>query len=618
MSWPATNALDQQPWFRPWVDALILLIVCAILFAPGVFGERPLSVHEGRIPELAREMVIGESEWILPQSGGRPWLERPPLPHWLTAISMKVFSDTTSLWVVRLPAALAALFICMVSAWIMSRLFDRQLGLACGVVLATSYELYQYATLAEDDIYLAAVATACVACFVKLSWGSSPLPADQPAMSIRQTLRSALGNRPIWTWLFFALLGLTNLAKGPLVGALTIIGALGFYLLWSRDARRISQFVWVWGWLLFTLLTIAWPAWALHRYPDVWDNWRFDYLGQADGASTAAQQWDEPRWYYLMMLPLALAPWTWATIIGFVSTARKSWNKPNGPERFLWCWACVGVVLLSIPARKHHHYLVPLIAPFAMLATLGLRQTAEWLFDLTVKFHGFSRWAPPVVTAIAGVIALLFAGRRIPQIADANAFLITAWLVCVVLYCVGIQYRKQSYLLASVVVGVMVVAGWIQLRIAGRSPTTMAQLALADSATPLVGKDCVFINADVSSLNFFRLQFSVPFRSKLIHNLSYLRDRDLDQRQYWVMTPLRDQEKLRRIGAVAIVLPADQPPSTIDPNQVTLFRVTPDPMLQRFDRPLKIGVLQAMSRRPGPWCGEDWIDLEGRAPRSDP
>ena len=74
------------------------------------------------------------------------------------------------------------------------------------------------------------------------------------------------GGRP-WTVVgFFVLLGLTNLAKGPVVGAAVIVGSIGAYflmpaLVWRRgnlgvffawpaqEGRRVRRYVWLWGWL---------------------------------------------------------------------------------------------------------------------------------------------------------------------------------------------------------------------------------------------------------------------------------------------------------------------------------------------------------------------------------
>jgi 4-amino-4-deoxy-L-arabinose transferase-like glycosyltransferase len=541
-------------------DYLLLAVLCAALYGVGAVSGRPLSVHEARLPQLAREMAQGQSDWILPQSGGRPWLERPPLPHWLTAASMRAFCRTDALWVVRIPAAAAGMAVVLLGAWMSARWFGRVGGLLAGVVIATSYELYQYATLAEDDVYLAMVVAACVGAFVKAEWpvavGTAARDVAVPARG--GWVRQFLSPRREWpTLAFFVLLGLTNLAKGPLVGAAPVIGAVVLFLTWNGNAGSARRYVWLWGWLIFLGLTAAWPWWAQGHYPDVWDNWRFDYLGQSEGGG--AHQWDEPWWYYLKMLPLALAPWTWATVIGLWVTACHAWRVRGSAQRFLWCWALAGLAVLSMPARKHHHYLVPLILPWATLGALGLQAVGK-------------RLGAPA------------ASRRPP----------------------GSRLDARRWLLGATVVAGAACAAWVQFRLAGRDPGTLAEqrfLREVEAAVP--AGEPVYVNADVGSLGFFRLQFTLRRWQRLLHNLSYLRDRELAAPVVWVVTRERDERALGLLGETRALARASASARGSSRGQAfTLFRVAFRPDLARYPRPPYVGVMQAMGRKKGPWCDE--------------
>jgi len=100
--------------------------------------------------------------------------------------------------------------------------FGRPMSLLCGVMLATTYELYDYATFAEDDIYLAAIVVGAMAAFVK-------------TQRSERVYRSFFSCRSWPILVMFALLGLTNFAKGPLVGAEPVVAAIGVYMLWNGD-----------------------------------------------------------------------------------------------------------------------------------------------------------------------------------------------------------------------------------------------------------------------------------------------------------------------------------------------------------------------------------------------
>jgi 4-amino-4-deoxy-L-arabinose transferase-like glycosyltransferase len=606
---------------RP-ADYLVLVIACAALFGTAAFSGRPLSVHEARLPQLAREMALGESDWLLPQSGGRPWLERPPLPHWFTAASMVLFRRTDAAWAARIPAALMGCAMVLTGAWMAARWFGRQVGLLCGAVLATTYELYQYATLAEDDIYLGAIAVACVAMFVKNEWTPDGRPAadgetHRSRSGIGGLLSESLGWRPAPTVLLFLSLGLTNLAKGPLVGAAPIVATLGLYLLWNRDARRIRHYAWLWGWLLVLVLTAAWPWWAQRHYPDVVDNWRFDYLGRVDGtgaSAATARKWDEAPWYYFAMLPGALAPWTWATVVGLLATARRAWRTPGSPERFLWCWAWAGLIVLSLPARKHHHYLVPVVMPWGILAGLGLLPVGRLLLTGAGRRPAPRAWPGVLVFGLPVALALMLLRHRIPGGAPSAAVLGGTWLCCVWMFCHGLARGRAGWLVGSVVAGFIGCAGWVQIVVAGRDPATLAESSFFREVDRAVPRDePVFVNADMGSLRFFGVQFQLRRPARLLHNLSFLRASDITSPEVFVVTQAKDQSVLQQIGEVRQIAQADSSRARQSPGQrLTLFRLTFAKDQPRYPKPAYVGVMEAMGREKGPWCGPDWQPARSR------
>jgi hypothetical protein len=183
-----------------------------------------------------------------------------------------------------------------------------------------------------------------------------------------------------------------------------------------------------------------------------------------------------------------------------------------------------------------------------------------------------------------------------------------AWLTCVAMFYLGLSRLRPAWLLGSVVAGVILIAGWVQVIVAGRDDATLAELAFLRNVRTIVPPtEPVLINSDVDSLNFFRLQFDLGRSSRLLHNLSYLRDRDLTSSLYYVITRAQDEPDLLRIGAIERLAQAERSHRERSPGQrFTLYRVTPAPDLKRYPRPAYVGVMQAMARKPGPWCGDDW------------
>ena len=579
-------------------DFFLLGLFCLALFGYSMFSGRPLSLHEGRLPEVSREMMRN-GNWLIPMSGGRPWLERPPLPHWMTIATSAVLGQhCDSVWVVRLPAAIAGMLTVLCTAWIAGRLCGRGIGLLSGLILATSYEFYEYSCLAEDDIYLAAIVAAAVALFVRMEFpGGTGAPAVHSISGKHRYFFGACD----WPLLaFFALLGLTNFAKGPLVGAAVVIAPVGAFLLFPPDFSRIRKYLWLWGWLVFAALTIAWP-WAVYsKYKiEAIDNWKFDYTGTSE--------YDQPIWYYSIQLLGALAPWTPAVFVGFRQTAVRAFRDRTSAERFLWCWAIFPILVLSLPHRKHHHYLVPSLAPWAILCAIGLRTIARSMFAGT-------RWSRTprfglLVFGLPGAVAILLFHSRIPGPLPMTVVLAVGWLICVGIFYTGLFRQDGRWVTGAVIIGLAVGFSWGQTFIPEQTTQDTIFLHHVESTVPR--ESPLFINADLhGELDFFRTAFYLRPEAKLLHNLTFLRDEKITVPQVYVVTREWDEPELAALGKVEMVLQSIKSrPSgrakkaKLNHERFTLYRLIFSPDLIRYPAPEHISTMQAMGRKPGPYCG---------------
>ena len=115
-----------------------LVFVVAALFL--FLGTRGLNEpDEGRYAEIAREMVV-TGEWLVPHLNGFEHFQKPPLLSWFTAASIRVFGANE--WAARLPSALAALGVVLLTYGIARRIFDRAVAVAAALVLVSSLEFF--------------------------------------------------------------------------------------------------------------------------------------------------------------------------------------------------------------------------------------------------------------------------------------------------------------------------------------------------------------------------------------------------------------------------------------------------------------------------------------------
>jgi 4-amino-4-deoxy-L-arabinose transferase-like glycosyltransferase len=282
-------------------------------------------------------------------------------------------------------------------------------------------------------------------------------------------------------------------------------------------------------------------------------------------------------------------------------TARNAFSSRSSRERFLWCWAMMPVILFSIPHRKHHHYLVPGFAPWAILSAIGL--ATIWR-DL-MKRQGRSIH-PAIVVAILGVcsVAGLIVFRKQINV-PATAGLVIAILTCVGVLFWALSARRGSLAAGACFVGVAIAYCWGQSFIPDIVTQDTAFLRRVNSEVPR--DQPLYVNSDLGGeMDFFRNQFYLRPTAILLHNLTFLRDDQITAPAVWVVTRRRDIAKLEPLGEVVVADESAQTRRERSPeDRFTLFHIFFNPNLQRYPRPAYVSTLQAMGRKPGPYCGPD-------------
>ena len=159
------DAATDDRRLRP-TDYLWLLVLCAALSAPALLDGRWLTTHEATHCLNVREM-FDSGNFLIPTYGGRPWLERPPVPHWFTGAFAELFADTSTTWAMRIGSIVVAAGAVLAVARSVAGCFGRGFGVASGAVLATFREFAAYAVGPETDIFVASFVTLAGALFLR-------------------------------------------------------------------------------------------------------------------------------------------------------------------------------------------------------------------------------------------------------------------------------------------------------------------------------------------------------------------------------------------------------------------------------------------------------------------
>ncbi len=353
--------------------ALLALTVLLLFFD---FGVRVLATNdETRFPMLARD-ILAHGNWVLPQIGGVPHLNKPPLYAWLVALGAWPgggVTQSSALW----PSLMAAIGVVIATAWIGRRLWNRAIGLTAGFIVVTMHGVFTLARAPMPDMMLCFVLTAAMAAFVAAEFDG----------------------RRLALVVFYVLIGVGFWTKGP--AALLGLAIVAVFTVRTGGWRRLRRLALPGGLALIVLIIAPW--WV---------------LGATAGGEQFVQDilvtdwllWYLPvgRWSWRMLTepvvqPLAiLLPWSPLLLLAVVSAGGTKDQMSAKPLTLLLVWFSTVLVLVGVSEQQRMRYYLPLCPPAAVLI-------AVWYHGLVVRHR-------KVVGAAAA--ALVTVGLIVWQVAD--------------------------------------------------------------------------------------------------------------------------------------------------------------------------------------------------------
>ncbi len=344
------SASNQAPLpGRVWWALTIAVLVAASIGGVAGIAELPLDSHEAFVAQTAQEMH-NRGDWLVPYFNQQPRLAKPPVGYWLTALTATAWSRQpwrVEPWHARLPSVLAGVAAVGFTIWMGRELFDRETGLAAGLLMTTSVGYFNYTHSARPEMLYAAGCTAAIACFAR-SWSLA-------ATASRGTPYT------YGMWLAFALATLT---KGPHVPAILIAGFLVFLLTQRTAAKTILHVLRpTTGLLLCLAVALPWWWWVYRAVPR-------EALGQSELTGSALRiGWSnllDPGFVY--RAPTLILPWA----VFIPPAVALPWRSPRRDSARLLAWTvAVMIVLMSLGSRRHAYYLLPILGPMAVLLGAG-------------------------------------------------------------------------------------------------------------------------------------------------------------------------------------------------------------------------------------------------------
>lgn len=347
------------------VQFLILILVCICTFFVDIQEFYP-DIMEMRNFISAREMLT-EGNWWSTTLNLEPRLEKPPLPTWLTAISVKYFGDFNNLFVARIPSAIVAtLMVFFFYGFCRELSKEKYLPFIGALVLATSLLVVQQARVNSWDIYTHVFMLGSL-------WQFLVVKRNKKLLNI------------FWTIILFAL---SIYSKGPVsVYALwlSFIIALGFGE--NLDFLKKYKFQFAIALILALLLGFSWNIYMIVFQPEA-----SDFVINKETNSWVNRH-TKPFYFYLHFA-IYIGIWT----VFMISTFFYKYAAPRinrlGNYRFMIFWVLISIFLLSVIPTKKERYLLPALIPMCLIVTFLIYSIWQ-----AFKAKNENKWDKVILTA---------------------------------------------------------------------------------------------------------------------------------------------------------------------------------------------------------------------------
>ena len=379
-----------------------VFVVFAVFFI--LYGVTPLlggdglglvGADEPRYAQIAHEM-LGRFDsahtvkdrltaCITPYLYGRPWLEKPALYYWRAMFVFQEFGVHD--WSARLPSASFA-FIMLALIYLHMRRFRPGGHLDAALITVACVGIIGFSRGASTDMQMAA--PFCIGLLGWYAWYET--------------------DSKFWLFDIYFFTGVATLAKGPVAPFLAFLIVVAFAAL-RREWSIIKRSFWWPGMLLYLAIVLPWFVAVQHENPTFFREFFLEH--NLERFATNRYEHEQPFWYYVVVVVLALMPWTVVAIRALVDgilTSVAEWrlrhSKPDKPApkrpgdafpEFLVLWALIPIVFFSFSQSKLPGYILPSIPPITIL-------TGDYLFRC--RRNGLNFWILLGHALLCGLLAL--------------------------------------------------------------------------------------------------------------------------------------------------------------------------------------------------------------------
>jgi 4-amino-4-deoxy-L-arabinose transferase-like glycosyltransferase len=203
---------------RSWISYLAVAALAAAIYLVCIVSPPSLQDDVDAVQAQIAKTMLVSGDWVTARIDGVLYLEKAPLIYWIMAICYRVLG--VSDWVARLPVALSAIALAILTAAFGTWAFGKRAGFYAGICIATCVGLFLFTRIQIPDVMLTFTITLAM-------WG------------FLRALDPDEAHPRVWTAVVGASLGAGLLLKS-LVGVLFPFAAALIYLALTKQLFRAS------------------------------------------------------------------------------------------------------------------------------------------------------------------------------------------------------------------------------------------------------------------------------------------------------------------------------------------------------------------------------------------
>ena len=391
-----------------------IVVFWALIYIPGMAWPPMMDDVDSEHAQIAVEM-LQRHDYVTMYVNGVRYLEKAPLPYWMTAAVYSVLgvSEFSARVVLTFFALLTFLAVFLVGREIASE----EAGFYGAIALATAIGPYIYTRFFIPDIMVCFWLTLTVYLF----WRT--LEVETPSRFL--------------CWSIGVVTALDVLTKG-LIGLAFPVGIIAGYLILTRNLRHLLKMRLVSTTFVFLLVGAPWHVLATQRNPPIgqakgffWFYFINDQIYRYLNLRVPRDYDKVPFWIFWGLLLVWVFPWTFYVLksLKLVPLRSKDWagnlERSSRGALLLAVWAAFVMVFFSFSTRQEY-YVLPALPALAILGGMWMQREAQSSSTSALRRSTLRGATVLLLLCILGsAVAFWFAATSpaIPRGADFGEFL---------------------------------------------------------------------------------------------------------------------------------------------------------------------------------------------------